>query len=206
MNPNMRSDYTIVGTPHQDSSCISERASFRYHQSEKSDCTSMSQREEQEERPKLEKQKSEPIRFELRRSNSEQELHESERAAEYRDYCMYVRIVSGMAKDSPKTDPSLANVIKTRHSYSNRSDSAVHYSHEEYDYGAEKESTPNLCSGPGNKELDLAFAPRLPFNYSIPLSSNSTTNNTLRHHLPMVPTPEATPGYQSDDDIFDLDF
>jgi hypothetical protein len=199
----MRSDYYIAGLPH-DSSHISDRASFRYHQSEKSDCSSMSQREEQEGRPKLEKQKSEPIRFQLRRTNSEHQLHENERAADYRDYCMYVRIVSGMAKDSPKTDPSLLNVIKTRHSYSNRSDSAIHYSHEEDNHEAQQVSTPNLCSGPGKKELDLAFAPRLPFDYSIPLAN--TSNTTPRHHLPMVPTPEATPGYQSDDDIFDLDF
>ena len=61
----------------------------------------------------------------MHRSDSELQLQESERMAEHRDYCMFTRIVNGMRRnsmndssslhDSWRSDDSLANIIKTRH-------------------------------------------------------------------------------------------
>jgi len=81
--------------------------------------------------------KSEPIKFRHERSCSEVELHENERATEYRDYCMYVRFVNGTWSNSntknPR-DPSLVNVMRTRHSYKTRRDCDINFE--------EKVSTP----------------------------------------------------------------
>ena len=67
-----------------------------------------------------------PISGSMHRSDSELQLRESEMLAEHRDYCMYMRIVNGMSSsrrnsmneswnDSWRSDDSLANIIKTRH-------------------------------------------------------------------------------------------
>lgn len=71
------------------------------------------------------KAKSAPIPFKITRSNSETQLRQDEEAAEYADYCMYVRILNGMARNKDPNspmDPSVANVIKTRHSCDRISD------------------------------------------------------------------------------------
>ena len=86
---------------------------------------------------KTKQNSSQPIRFRHERSDSDDSLHESERATEYRDYCMYVRIVNGMWSNSntknPR-DPSLVNVMRTRHSYKTRRDCDINFE--------EKVSTP----------------------------------------------------------------
>jgi hypothetical protein len=64
--------------------------------------------------------KSEPIPFRRQRSLSEEQLSQNLAVAEYRDYCMYSRIVGGIAAvqqaqgKSPSQSPSLASIIKTR--------------------------------------------------------------------------------------------
>ena len=191
MNPALDYEYPVMGLPIDD---IDEDKHALFHQSERSFFT---QRQEKHH----ERQRSLPIRFELRRSESEIQLHEDERAAEFRDYCMYVRIVSGMASnstlrspDSPM-DPSLANVIKTRNSYNNMSDG---------DPSEEQElsSTPILRNPlPYQKGMDLTFAPT-------PL-----LGNILPRHLPLIDNPagrappaKSTPqGQSADEDIFDMD-
>ena len=79
--------------------------------------------------PEFPTSKSEPIkiRFGISRTNSETQLEEDEHAADRRDYWMYVRIVSAMSKSrSPAMDPSLANIIRTRHSSDrNETDSSL---------------------------------------------------------------------------------
>jgi hypothetical protein len=60
----------------------------------------------------------------MRRTHSELQLMESEILAEYRDYCMFKRIVDGMSRQNSinssldaswQSDDSLANIIRTRH-------------------------------------------------------------------------------------------
>lgn len=157
----------------------------------------------EQHRPKLEKQHSEPIKFKLERSESELQLQESESAAEYRDYCMYLRIVGGMSSNQvddneAPLDPSLVSVMRTRQTYSRRSESAVNRS---YDLGSmddEKASTPVLCNAP-LALVDLSFG-------------------TTRIKYPMVGSrtrvlpsdelygyPEASDDERSVDDMFGLD-
>lgn len=61
-----------------------------------------------------------PISKSMKRTPSEIQLLEDEALADYRDYCMYTRIVNGMSekKGHPfriKVDESLSNIIRTRH-------------------------------------------------------------------------------------------
>ena len=191
MSPAITNDYPFMGLPLGQEGITKENVQHSFHQS---DPTSMNHQEQRH--PKMEKRKSEPIKFKLERSESELQLYENERAAEYRDHCMYLRIVGGMSNKSPKTpiDPILANVVRTRHSYSTMSDSDVDYSH-----GVDKDtklSTPVLCGAP-IRLVDLAFAPRMPIGTFAP------------RHLPMVDAVRyaaaAADDCYSDDEIFDLD-
>jgi hypothetical protein len=88
-------------------------------------------------------------------------------------------------------DPSLANVIKTRNSYSNMSDG---------DPSEEQElsSTPLLRNPlPYQKGMDLTFAP------------THLLGNILPRHLPLIDNPaeakNTSQGQSADEDIFDMD-
>jgi len=168
-----------------------ESVQHRLHQS---DATSMNHQEQY--CPKIERRKSEPINFKLERSESELQLHENEMAAEYLDYCMYLRIVAGMSNKSSKTtsiDPILANVVRTRHSYNTMLDSNLNYSHDlDKDLNV---STPALCNAPLGL-VPLAFAPRMSPGMNLP------------KHLPTVDAiryAAAIDDDYSDDEMFDLD-
>jgi hypothetical protein len=58
----------------------------------------------------------------IKRTASEIQLQEEEAMADYRDYCMYARIVNGMSEKRERisdsfrrsTDQSLANIMRTR--------------------------------------------------------------------------------------------
>mmetsp|Transcript_11249 Transcript_11249/g.17253 ORF Transcript_11249/g.17253 Transcript_11249/m.17253 type:complete len:197 (-) Transcript_11249:172-762(-) len=65
---------------------------------------------------------SKPIKFRVKPSLADIQLHEDEQAAEYRDYCMYMRLVCGMKDPRRRNNQSLANVIRTRHAYHNISE------------------------------------------------------------------------------------
>ena len=66
--------------------------------------------------------KSIPISKSMRRTPSEIQLLEDEAVADYRDYCMYVRIVNGMRGHQPNqnrtakaaAEESVANIMRTR--------------------------------------------------------------------------------------------
>mmetsp|Transcript_16904 Transcript_16904/g.25574 ORF Transcript_16904/g.25574 Transcript_16904/m.25574 type:complete len:173 (+) Transcript_16904:157-675(+) len=102
--------------------------------------------------------KSQPIKCRITRTNSELQLYEDEQAAEYRDYCMYVRIVNGMTsrtEDIHSFNSSLKNVIKTRHSYNTMSESSVS---SDLDSFNQDSSTPllNDFSSPNDKNIVIS--------------------------------------------------
>ena len=174
MSPAITNDYPFMGRLPLGGTTIKENVHHRVRQS---DPTSMNHQEQR--CPNTEKRKSEPIKFKLERSESELQLYENERAAEYRDHCMYLRIVGGRSNKSPNSPIS---------------DSVVDYSH-----GVDKDtklSTPVLCDAP-IRLVDLAFAPRMPLDTFAP------------RHLPMVDAVRYAAAVAddcySDDDIFDLD-
>lgn len=89
--------------------------------------------------PELVRTASQPIRFKLKRSDSEEQLLQGALDAEYRDFLMYQRITTGMlskmgTNDGAEIDPALDSVIRTRHSMRNdvdqNSDNAMHDSHD----------------------------------------------------------------------------
>jgi hypothetical protein len=91
----------------------------------RSPVTDTSKERYREQLPVEMKAKSAPIPFKITRSNSETQLQQDEEAADYADYCMYVRIINGMARNKDPNspmDPSVANVIITRHSCDRTSD------------------------------------------------------------------------------------
>jgi hypothetical protein len=89
--------------------------------------------------PELVRTASQPIRFKLKRSDSEEQLLQGALDAEYRDFLMYQRITTGMlskmgTNDGAEIDPALDSVIRTRHSMRNdvdqNSDNAMHDPHD----------------------------------------------------------------------------
>jgi hypothetical protein len=63
---------------------------------------------------------SEPIKFKRERSVSEIQLFEDEQEADYRDYCMYLRIAGGMLvrwKDDVIDSSLLDSIVRTRHAF-----------------------------------------------------------------------------------------
>lgn len=66
---------------------------------------------------------SDPIMFKMKRTDSEIQLMEDEEAAEYRDYCMFLRIAGGMlSQQNSGSDirDSLDSVIRTHHDMDNK--------------------------------------------------------------------------------------
>jgi hypothetical protein len=59
--------------------------------------------------------KSIPIMKALRRTASELQLVEDEEMADYRDYCMFTRIVNGINEQQHKNTETLNHIIQTRH-------------------------------------------------------------------------------------------
>jgi hypothetical protein len=55
-----------------------------------------------------------PITKGMKRTPSELQLMEEESLADYRDFCMFNRIVNGIREHHP-TDKTLNNIIRTRH-------------------------------------------------------------------------------------------
>ena len=67
-----------------------------------------------------ERKTSDPIKFKRERSLSEIQLFDDQQEAEYRDYCMYLRIAGGMLRSSTNDVVNLSlldSVIRTRHAY-----------------------------------------------------------------------------------------
>ena len=67
---------------------------------------------------------SDPIKFKMKRTDSEIQLMEDEEAAEYRDYCMFLRIAGGMlSQQNGGSDigDSLDSVIRTHHDLDSKS-------------------------------------------------------------------------------------
>ena len=153
---------------------------------------------QEQRRLKLEKRKkSEPIQFKkLERSYAKEQLYQDEKVAEYRDYCMYLRIVHGMVSNSSKSptspvDPSIANVVRTRHAYKTMSDFSVN----------EKLSIPVLCNHAplAPRPMQLAYAPRRPIDTRLAF---------LPRHLPLVDAIHCADVIDNDcsvDAMFDLD-
>ncbi len=70
--------------------------------------------------PVVQKASSEPIKFKSERSVSEIQLFKDEQEADYRDYCMYLRIAEGMLvrwKDDVIDSSLLDSIIRTRHAF-----------------------------------------------------------------------------------------
>ena len=138
----------------------------------------------------LVRQGSEPIRFRLVRSHSELELEESERAAEYRDYCMYHLIVS-----SRSCNDITKNAKRVKEPQYTRSKTDMTGSP-----GADledKASTPVLCNAPLTL-LELHAASRTVF----PPSASPTRQYSLAEAIRSV---EAVDDDRSIDDVFDFD-
>jgi hypothetical protein len=67
-----------------------------------------------------ERKTSDPIKFKLERSISETQLFDDEQEAEYRDYCMYLRIAGGMLRHCTNDVDDLSlldSIVRTRHAY-----------------------------------------------------------------------------------------
>ena len=75
--------------------------------------------------PKAERKMSDPIVFKLKRTDSEIQLMEDQEAAEYHDYCMFIRIAGGMLSRQDcgsAIDRSLDSVIRTHHRHDSNDD------------------------------------------------------------------------------------
>jgi hypothetical protein len=88
--------------------------------------------------PELERATSKPIRFKLKRSDSEEQLLQGEMDAEYRDFLMYQRITTGMLSKMGKSDgavfdPTLDSVIRTRHAITTAVPSSNSIKHDSQD-------------------------------------------------------------------------
>jgi hypothetical protein len=59
--------------------------------------------------------RSVPIANGMKRTPSELQLSEEEALADYRDYCMFSRIVTGIQCQHRPADSTLNNIIRTRH-------------------------------------------------------------------------------------------
>ena len=67
---------------------------------------------------KVERTMSDPVVFKLKRTDSEIQLLEAQEAAEYHDYCVFIRIAGGMLSRQDcgsAIDRSLDSVIRTLH-------------------------------------------------------------------------------------------
>jgi hypothetical protein len=118
-------------------------------------------------------QKSDPINIGLRLSRTESEIQlcEDEQVAEYRDYCMYVRIISGMSQSStrsPGVDQSLANIIRTRHA----DDAST----------GSKAADPMCIYDQDLHPSDLAFK-------AVHFQQRDDARNPVPRHLPLTPNP-----------------
>ena len=144
----------------------------------------------EDDRHALERQGSEPIRFRLVRSNSELELEENERAAEYRDYCMFHRIVSSRSCNDNTNDVKRVN---EPHDTRSKTDTIGRC-------GVDLEdtvSTPVLCNAPMTL-LDLHFAPTVVW----PAPTAPTRQYSLAEAIRNV---EAVDDDRSVDEVFDFD-
>ena len=190
-------NYPFVGLPAPED-VSTEEVQHRFRQSD----STFTNPEEQRRHTMEKRKKSEPITFNSsrpERSESNEQLYQD---AECRDYCMYQRIVGGMYKRTAKShkapvDPSLVNVIRTRHAYDTMADSDLSFSH---DLDTEEMvSTPVTSNAPVALVQLLAFAPRAPLD-----------TMRLPRHLPlvgaMVRCAEATGGEDCwTDEMFDID-
>jgi hypothetical protein len=130
------------------------------------------------------RKKSKPIQVKrLQRSASDDELYAKEMVAEHRDIGMYLRIVDGMmmgnSNGSTISDPSLANVVRTRHAYNTVSDANVVRTRHAYNTVSDFDcchddqekkcfsTTPVLCRTPLLGAPSMQLAPTMPLDTTI---------------------------------------
>jgi len=193
MNPSIVYDHYITGLSQERDGMAKMRG---LHQSERSYFS-----EQHQQQKKAEKTTSEPINFQMKRSDSEVELYESERMAEQRDCTMFLRIVNGMSakpSKSPGREVSLANVIRTRHAFPNMSDSELKYNDHEQS-GYQSVSTPVLSNVPD----DIVYVRRASTEDMQYLSSKHYVEAAMRVSFGLGPDPMSDE--RSVDEIFDLD-
>lgn len=192
MNSSIDNDNLLRGLPWE-GTCDKQDSINCYQQT---DSTMSSQAKGN--RHALQRHGSEPIRFRLERSHSELQLEESERAAEYHDYCMYVRIVSGRSSTDGENRewlaPHLADSIRTREPYYTRSNADLK-GHHDIDLEG-KVSTPVLCNAPLTL-LGMSHAQSM----SRPTSELSRQLSTAE----AIRSIEAFDDDRSIDEIFDFD-
>ena len=96
-----------------------------------------------------------PITKYIHRTPSELQLYEETAIADWRDYCMYTRIVGGISRQQMmlksdielryQNDETLANIIRTRHTpdeYMTSNDNIMYYLHQATD--DDDDRAPNL--------------------------------------------------------------
>jgi hypothetical protein len=96
-----------------------------------------------------------PITKYIHRTPSELQLYEETAIADWRDYCMYTRIVGGISRQQMmlksdielryQNDETLANIIRTRHTpdeYMTSNDKIMYYLHQATD--DDDDRAPNL--------------------------------------------------------------
>jgi hypothetical protein len=130
--------------------------------------------------------KSIPISKSMRRTPSELQLSEDEAMADYRDYCMFARIVNGISEHQacshhPISASVIANIVRTRHLPIQESSSYPSYHNEE----------PTLQ----NHDITLQSACKLTESFPWPLHQSIG-------HLTIREPPEET---SSEEGVFELD-
>jgi hypothetical protein len=103
--------------------------------------------------PPVARKTSDPIKFKRERSISEIQLFEDEQEADYRDYCMYLRIAGGMllrCKDDVIDSSLLDSIVRTRNAFKTMTSDLYLLDHDEdHNYVSDKpasSSTPPLIS------------------------------------------------------------
>ena len=116
---------------------------------------------------------------------------------------MYLRLVGGLSsnqiddKDAP-LDPTLVSVMRTRRSYSRRSESEFNQTSYDLDMEDEQASTPVLCHAPLAR-VDLHFGTRVKPHQMVGSRTRALPNEDLFGY------PETNDDERSVDDMFGLD-
>jgi hypothetical protein len=130
--------------------------------------------------------KSIPISKSLMRTPSELQLSEDEAMADYRDYCMFARIVNGISEHQacshhPISASVIANIVRTRHLPIQESSSYPSYLNEE----------------PPQKNHDITLKSACKLTESFPWPLHQSIG-----HLTLREPPEET---SSEEGVFELD-
>lgn len=146
--------------------------------------------------------KSQPIKFKMKRTDSEIQLKEEEEAAKFRDYCMYMRVMSRLHGERADVHPFESDIQAQGNEEEFQPSSIVH----PQDFGCNLETDSCSYDTPPavhptleNEKFDLAHAPKF-FMESI---------NVPNSKFKLQRRPESSKqaiSFESDDEgIFDIE-